>query len=157
MKPAVQEKPEPIQAQDQAQDQKSDAAYLEKQHEKWRGFVDEVAKSGEPVLVSLLRSCSLEGLDDKKLVIGTKNKDVFTKEKIKRINSVAAGYFREGYHVEIITSENSPKNSINYQQELRREERIAQLKKEAREDVKVREIQEIFPKSRIIDITLLEE
>jgi DNA polymerase III subunit gamma/tau len=125
--------------------------------DQWCLFVENVGKSGNKSLLSLLRNSVILELTDKKLVIGYQNIQIFGKEKKKSIADVARSFFNPDIKVYYKEQDNGIAASIKTQKDAALVEQKKALKEKAAKNPKVLKTLEIFPGSEIKKITILEE
>lgn len=125
--------------------------------DQWRLFVEDVGKGGNKSLLSLLRNSVILKLNDKKLVIGYQNIQIFSEEKKKSIADVARHFFNPKIKVYYKEQDNGLAASIKNQKDAALVEQKEALKAKAAKNPKVLKTLEIFPGSEIKRITILKE
>jgi phosphoribosylanthranilate isomerase len=124
---------------------------------KWRDFVDEIAGHVHVSLVSLLRNSVVLELNDKRLVIGYQNLQVFTEKKREQISKVARTFFNDAIQVIFKESDEGLDDSLQVKHDIAKAYEIEKIREDARNDKRVTEIMALFPEAAVDDIILLNE
>jgi len=130
---------------------------VEEVSQLWRSFVDEVSRSANASLVSLLRNAVVLELTEENLVIGFQNIKLFSKEKQVQIESTARSFFNQSIQVSYRESRDGLDDSIMIKHDLAQAKASAAIQEKAGNDLKIREILKVFPNATIESITILEE
>ncbi len=124
---------------------------------KWRDFVDEIAGHVHVSLVSLLRNSVVLELNDKRLVIGYQNLQVFTEKKRDQISEVARTFFNNTIQVIFKENDEGLDDSLQVKHDIAKAHEIEKIREDARNDKRVTEILALFPEAVVDDIILLNE
>lgn len=122
---------------------------------KWRDFVDEIARHVHVSLVSLLRNSVVLELNDKRLVIGYQNLQVFTEKKREQISEVARTFFNDAIQIIFKESDEGLDDSLQVKHDIAKAHEIEKIRADARNDKRVTEILALFPEAAVDDIILL--
>lgn len=137
--------------------QSSEKSLEEVSFEKWEGFVKFMEESSNKSLVSLLRNSVLLEITEDEVVIAFKNTRIFSDAKRKQIEEAARSYFNPSIRVVYKETSDGTTGSVRKKLESEREKEIKIRKEEARKNRRVKELLNLFPGSRITDVTILEE
>ncbi|NQU63887.1 MAG: DNA polymerase III subunit gamma/tau [SAR324 cluster bacterium] len=125
--------------------------------DQWRDFVDEVGKHGDIALISLLRNSVVLELNDKNLVIGYQNLQVFTETKRAKIAKIARRFFNESISIIFKESDAGLDDSLRVKHDHAKAREIEEIKAKARVDAHALEVLKLFPDAEITDITILDK
>lgn len=124
---------------------------------KWEEFVAEIAKKSNKLVVSLLRNSVVLKLDDQCLEIGNKSLNLFTEEKKQLIEEIAKQFFSPSIQVSYLEKDHGIDDSIKSKQDTAKKIKLEEIKLIAKNDSKVLQVMQIFPKSEIKAIKILKE
>jgi len=129
----------------------------EEKSSQWSNFVNNVAKTSNHSLVSLLRNSVILDLNEVELVIGYTNSKLYSPEKIEIIEQAARSFFNPSIKVIFRESNDGIDLSLKDKQDIADRKKKKEIKKKASQDTRVKKVLELFPNSIIDSIKILKE